>query len=218
MAHVTAASISHVATNSRIILIMLPTSISEFRIDQSAEPTTTSAHFLLMRVVRYCLRAILVLGIWPVANAAAVDAEINSCRELSDTRDRLACYDRIDIGGETEPAAPDSTQRADQAEQSTSLSTGAVEPNEPQRPPPRRKPPPRGSADLKGEVITEITQTPTGRYRFRLDNGELWEQTEPRTMDLRIDDRVDITESFMGSWTMRETGGGSRSFKVRRLE
>jgi hypothetical protein len=57
----------------------------------------------------------------------------------------------------------------------------------------------------------------TGRTRFQLDNGQIWEQRRGRRWKITLDNpEVRITQNFMGAYEM-EVVSESRSIGVRRL-
>ena len=66
--------------------------------------------------------------------------------------------------------------------------------------------------------IEGVEATSIGRHRFRLSNGEVWEQTEPRAVALSVGDEVVVKSGLFGSHHMRPKDGSSRSVKVRPVE
>jgi len=76
-------------------------------------------------------------------------------------------------------------------------------------------PPP---AEIAPSKIVKLEQTSIGRYRFHLENGEVWEQLEPGRVTVREGDVVGVKEGRFGNWTLRATDNSSRSVRVRRYQ
>ena len=124
------------------------------------------------------------------ATAAAAPPALEHCRSIPDREARLACYDGL---GTPSPSAP-----AAQA--------------------PRETQAPHETAETSNAEIVRIQTTPTGRHRFELANGEVWEQIEARISGLQEGDKVDIRPGLFGGWSLREHEGAGRSHRVRRVE
>jgi hypothetical protein len=151
--------------------------------------------------------------------ASSPDA-LDDCRSIADRDARLECYDRL--------ATPDDsgTQSGTQLGREQPVPDPAVSDAAPATrarpaPPTQRAPPSKETTPAEAptdQQIVSVSVTATGRVRFRLANGDLWEQIEPRATDLRAGERVTVTKTLFGAWQMREHSGAARSFKVRRLE
>lgn len=110
------------------------------------------------------------------------------CAEIDDPGERLACYDAAAQSGD-----------GGRSESAPDATLGESE------------------ASLSARIET-VAVTSAGRHRFRLDNGQTWEQAGRRAMSLEAGDEVVIKSGFLGSHHMRERDGSSRSVKVRPLE
>ena len=65
--------------------------------------------------------------------------------------------------------------------------------------------------------VSGITSKPNGRVVIRLDNGEVWEQSEDGPdLGLEVGDSVKIEKGMLGAYWM--SGHSSVAIKVRRLE
>ena len=142
------------------------------------------------------------------ATAAAAPPALPHCRSIPDPEARLACYDRMETPAPPAPmpqerdAAPQEQQ--DTQEEETRNVTAPPAPEEAQ--------------ETSSVEILRIRTTPTGRHRFELANGEVWEQLEARTSELQEGDKVDISAGLFGGWNLREHEGAGRSHRVRRVE
>ena len=65
--------------------------------------------------------------------------------------------------------------------------------------------------------LVRLERTSIGRHRFHLANGEVWEQLEPAPITLREGVLVNLRESGLGGWQMRDVDSTSRSVRVRRV-
>jgi hypothetical protein len=159
---------------------------------------------------------------------AAADDAAATCHGLEDDAARLACYDRVTHRGAPLPlpsslpgplASPPPATPSQPDERSAA--PRAEVPHTTQAPAPSTRglrQPAQAAEAVVGAQIVEIITTSIGRYRFRLDNGEVWEQVEPGRNTLRAGDTVDLRPSALGAWQMRASGGTSRSMKVRRVQ
>lgn len=152
--------------------------------------------------------------------AAASPDDLDDCRSLADPDARLECYDRLATPADSGTRSGTQSGR-EQPVPDPAVSEAA--PATPARPAsPAEQSPPSGETTPAeaptDQQIVSVSVTATGRARFRLANGDLWEQIEPRATDMRAGERVTVTKTLFGAWQMREHTGAARSFKVRRLE
>jgi hypothetical protein len=161
------------------------------------------------------------------------------CHGIIDPTNRLVCYDRV-----TERPDPVSDRGMDASSELGSASaigdspvdsTAAAQPSDspgalvatpspavPQSTPavsarglPAPVVPPVPVAPSK---ILKAEQTSIGRYRFHLENGEVWEQIESGRISVRVGDLVSVKEGRFGNWTLRAIDGSSRFVRVRRVQ
>lgn len=173
------------------------------------------------------------------ASTAGYAAEAPSdCHSILDPTGRLLCYDRVTgrpepVLGPAAAAVPSPTPRPDasapaapttmsapaipSASPETGPTTASAAPAQPQstRGLPAPIPPP---AEIAPSKIVKLEQTSVGRYRFHLENGEVWEQLEPGRITVREGDVVGVKEGRFGNWTLRASDNSSRSVRVRRYQ
>ena len=77
-------------------------------------------------------------------------------------------------------------------------------------------PPPRESVTINSRIDGEFNGW-TGRTRFTLQNGQVWEQRRGRRWKITLDNpEVRLSQNFMGAWEM-EVISEDRSIGVRRI-
>ena len=77
-------------------------------------------------------------------------------------------------------------------------------------------PPPRERTVIESRIDGEFNGW-TGRTRFTLQNGQIWEQRRGRRWKITLDNpEVRLSQNFMGAWEMEVVSEG-RSIGVRRL-
>jgi hypothetical protein len=131
--------------------------------------------------------------------ALADDAAILKCRGLSDTSQRLACYDAIPVGAR--PAAP----------------TVAPERNFGLRPV-VKKPKDTEPASIRSSVVGRFEGWAPGTI-FTLANGQVWKVTDDTDAVLPImqDPKVEITRGLMGAYFL-QVDGHTNSARVARIK
>lgn len=188
---------------------------------------TTSSVFLLSVVLA------------TIASEAQGIESPSSCHGIIDPTNRLLCYDRVterpDAGSQhgiesaSEPgsvativdppvisagppqpidsaAAPGASPSVAVPQSAQPVSTRGL---------PAPVAPPVQVAPAK---ILKVEQTSLGRYRFQLENGEVWEQIESGRISVRVGDLVAVNEGRFGNWTLRAIDGSSRLVRVRRVQ
>ncbi len=153
-----------------------------------------------MNKTRYSLR-IAVAAVLASAPAVADVGGTEACRQIDDDTARLACYDELFGRAEAAPvAAP-----AAKAEEDFGSEQLPVEPVD----------------RIEARLVGDFTGW-TGKTKFALDNGQVWQQTrnyvrnyEPR--EPISQPKVTITRSWAGSYKMR-IEGVKRTIQVKRIE
>lgn len=165
-------------------------------------------------------RALIFACLGPALSAAAADLPApENCRQLDDDRDRLACYDRLyprdSARGEVEKESGQSTEGfAGDTAEAQSSNPAAVD---------------EFGAEQIIETIDHLEARLAGDFTgwtgstlFRLDNGQVWQQTKNYIPDYIPRDpitqpRVTISRGFMGSYNLR-VEGVKRIVQVKRIE
>jgi hypothetical protein len=159
--------------------------------------------------------SIAVAALLGSAAAAAADG-VEACRQLDDDSARLACYD-AQFGRAEAPPAP-APEAAPPAAAAAPVAAPAAKTEDD-----------FGSEQLPVEPVDRIDARLvgefngwTGRTKFALDNGQVWQQTrnyvrnyEPREPIPQA--KVTITRSFAGSYKLR-IEGVRRTVQVKRIE
>jgi hypothetical protein len=166
------------------------------------------------------LARLLIIGFlaqW-LSHAAAEPPDPYDCRLLADDGDRLDCYDEV-FGRDPVAEVPESRSgAADQAptkeEADSTRETSAVAEFGAEQVEQRVD---RLEARLEGDFTGW-----TGNTRFRLDNGQVWQQTKNYIPDYEprepiAQPRVTITRGLMGSYNLR-VEGVKRIVQVKRIE
>jgi hypothetical protein len=150
--------------------------------------------------------------------ATAEQTDPDDCRNLADDADRLNCYDAA-FGRDPAADVPESRSgTADQApikeDENSARETSASDDFGAEQVEQRVD---RLEARLAGDFTGW-----TGSTRFRLDNGQVWQQTKNYIPDYEPREpisqpRVTITRGLMGSYNLR-VEGVKRIVQVKRIE
>lgn len=138
------------------------------------------------------------------ASAQTPQSGVTACLKIADDHDRLACFDR-------EAAAPPRREAKPIApEQQLGLTKRQVNKLEPQAAP--SEPPPPVAIDA---YILQISQNSAGFSVFKLDNGQVWVQTETTAIAMHVGDMVVVSKGALGSFWL--SAGKHISTRVRRI-
>jgi len=143
--------------------------------------------------------ALMVSALPGLASAEALPASVAACATLTDVLQRLACYDREVARFTHEPP--------------TTVAKGGISAIAPTTPAPSA--PPAVSAPSKAEPLRVVARIVGIEGHgddliVRLDNGQVWEQTQKAeaTLGLRPGDRVTIDKGLGGTYWL---GGPSQA-------
>jgi hypothetical protein len=151
------------------------------------------------------------LALLAVAGAIPARAEgiagVLACRNISDDRARLACFDR-----ESATLATGASQASASAEQRFGLAPipalAAVNASEENRG--------RATPEVLNAKLAGIGVGDNSRLIFTLDNGQVWRQIAPGAdLLLKVGDPVRISHGALGSFVL--TAPSTRSCKVTRV-
>jgi hypothetical protein len=170
-----------------------------------------------MRVLILLTAAVLAAG---AAFAQEPLAKVYACAGLPKADERLACYDAAvaglkqaeATGGVAVVSREQVTEASEQAfgfkkpeAADIARAAGIAVPNAPEQP------------DDVQVTIASAAKRADGKYRFTLDNRQVWEQIETEKTDRlgALPLKAEIKAAALGSFMMRIEGG--RSIRVRRL-
>ncbi len=160
----------------------------------------------------FVLFAILTIGL-PAFSQNAVTQDVYACRDISDEKARLACYDAA-VGRlrAAEESGDVTTISRAQVEQVKRDSFGFKIPSLPNFTN-------RGGAKPESEV-TSITaavrsvSTGAGKLRITLENGQVWSQIDDKSVRAKNAKSAEISQAALGSYKMKLDDG--LAFRVKR--
>ncbi len=153
-------------------------------------------------------------------------AYARDCSEIDNARERLACYPRTGI-----PAKSGAETKPEKADQSDSLDQPVITNREPARVQQKIEKPaadrPRSEGRSGGlfdpdekinvsSTIKELVKRDRKKMVFLLENGQIWLQTSPRILPIRVGDEVTVKNAFIGGYILRTKGGAST--RVQRID
>lgn len=114
---------------------------------------------------------------------AATASGAEDCSKLTDAEARLSCFDAL---------YPSQDEKADDVVSENILR-------------PIKK---RGFFEIEGKqyyegTIVEMLNKPQQRMVFRFDNDEIWIQTTPRSLPIKVGDKVTIRRGTVGGYVLR---------------
>ena len=165
---------------------------------------------------KYSRVTIAVAALLGSAGAIAESEGAEACRQIEVDTARLACYDSLSGRAEA-PAAPE----PESAPPAAAAAPAAAQAAETEDDFGSEQLPVERVDRVEARLIGDFTGW-TGRTKFPLDNGQVWQQTrnyvrnyEPREPIPQA--KVTITRSFAGSYKMR-IEGVKRTVQVKRIE
>ena len=191
----------------------------------------------LIRLARLATLGLLGFVVAPVAAGEADDlqAEVIKCGGIEDSRERIACYDRI---------AHSAAGAAEEAQRPPPEAQDETPAPEETAPPTLAEPSPRSATaapltapdaiddfgaeklrhsggELRDRVVAEIAavrKLSRGNFQLALDNGQTWREIEyDKYTRYAVGDTVEIRRGRLGTYDLVSRQTGHRS-KVRRIE
>jgi hypothetical protein len=172
-----------------------------------------------------------VASLMGTASALAADAQVEAgrqCAQVKDSLQRLVCYDRVFLAGES--AAPAATSPAPVATRVTPVPAPAVAaPAAPavaaapslgeERVQRKTQEKPAEPASLEA-TVTALKETRPAVFRLTLDNGQVWQQMDMSSVfQVDVGDKVRIEKGTMGGYRLtRSSRGRSGWVRVTRLD
>ncbi len=153
--------------------------------------------------VRYLCNTLVLFGtllLQPAWAATPPSPDIDTCVQIANDKERLACFDRVTAHrkDQLQSAAPTATTAATtqqaprlSAEQSMGFTPGKIV---------KLQGASAGLAELTAK-IQSVSTDPNGRTLFTLDNGQVWLQVEPDpTFRVQPGDTIHLTKATLGSY------------------
>jgi len=191
----------------------------------------------LIRLARLATLGLLGFVVAPVAAGEVDDlqAEVIRCGGIEDSRERIACYDRI---------AHSATSAAEEAQRPPRKAQDETPAREETTPPTLAEPSPRSATaaplaapdaiddfgaeklrhsggELRDRVVAEIAavrKLSRGNFQLALDNGQTWREIEyDKYTRYAVGDTVEIRRGRLGTYDLVSRKTGHRN-KVRRIE
>lgn len=136
-----------------------------------------------------------------VAVAGSVEQELAGCTEMTGEQKRLACFDALaqDVAARSKAAAS--------GEAGTPLTrTFGLE----------HKDPNAGGASELRAVVAGIKKSVLGRMVLTLDNGQVWQQNDSKTLLLHVGDDILIERGALSAFYL--SSDGSKRISVSRIK
>lgn len=191
----------------------------------------------LIRLARLATLGLLGFVVAPVAGGEADDlqAEVIKCGGIEDSRERIACYDRI---------AHSAASTAEEAQRPPQEAQDETPARDETAPPTLAEPSPRSATtapltapdaiddfgaeklrhsggELLDRVVAEIAavrKLSRGNFQLALDNGQTWREIEyDKYTRYAVGDTVEIRRGRLGTYDLVSRKTGHRN-KVRRIE
>jgi hypothetical protein len=176
--------------------------------------------------MKYVFVVCLIVSVVGSINDAFA-AETTNCTSIENARERLACFDSVYPSSDAMVPLPkiQSEVIGERPMPTENAATGGTEPGiapEVEKPSAReRKTTSKGLLDWIEEVeieskVAAVRRREAQKMVFRLENGEIWMQSTPRDVDIKVGDDVTIKNGKLGGYIMRTSSGAST--RVQRLE
>lgn len=159
---------------------------------------------------------ILIMGVGGTALAAESTSDAaRRCAAITDSLARLVCYDQVynPAPGSTGAAASASAPVAAPPAPAVSFGDDAKKKSKTERAAAETKAPSSLTAN-----VTALLDTQGNMYRVTLDNGQVWQTQEWRSMFvLKVGDTVRIDKGTMGGYRMARVVNGKDTLPVRAI-
>jgi hypothetical protein len=170
------------------------------------------------------LQFLALLSVCGAALAAAPTAEdIRHCSAIADSAARLACFDQLSSAPAAAPAAKKGPVAAPvapvvvapAAPASAAPATGSFGAEAV----PKSAEEKAAAASLPTSItahVTAVLPTQGNMYRITLDNGQVWQTEEGRSVfTVKVGDTVQVDKRSMGSYQLAVMVSGKESYPVR---
>lgn len=159
----------------------------------------------MKRILCLLMAMPLSVAVW-AAPPNTLSGEVLACRDIVPDAARLACFDRMaatvaparvsSAPSSSKPAAPAAKDALD-PKRTFGLSQAAIAKQEESA----AGGGPKELSHITARVV-RIQQSPQGGEIFELDNGQVWELSDPDGTDVtaKVGDSVEISRGFLGSY------------------
>ncbi|WP_428309778.1 hypothetical protein [Hydrocarboniphaga sp.] len=171
----------------------------------------------MRRARRYTGALLLALALAATSAAqAASTADLQRCRGIADDGARLACYDALLPAAAVAPAPP-AAAVAPAAPVAAAAVVHAADDFGAESVKKSKTADKAEDNTLHARIVGHIETSKKGT-RFKLDNGQVWQDVDDRERLLDVDDAaVTIERNFIGSYFMTLDGDSAR-IRVRRIQ
>ena len=162
-----------------------------------------------------CLVTLALICSASTAFAQSIEDRIAACAKVSGSQHRLACFETLaaDVAGQVEPEADDamtgsppySTSGSESSSQSTEDKFGL-----------EHKSKNEGLADELRAQVSEIYKDGLGKMLLILNNGQIWQQKDTKTLIIHKGDAVRIERGFMSAFYL--TANDRKRISVARVK
>ncbi len=147
-----------------------------------------------------------------------IQADERDCRDINNAAERLACYD-AQFPKTTD--APKGEESSETIYETALPKTSASAPVQNEQSDPPFTTDKGGLFDKKPDITVNSTISAVKNERqkkmvFRLENGQIWLQTAPRSLPIKVGDKVTIKTATMGGYMLRNEN--NTSTRVRRIK
>jgi len=162
------------------------------------------------------LTALVFVFVASVASAQTIENSLAACAVVSDQQQRLECFDALarDVGASPGSRALGQSKTPSNSREnvappvtSTDESSMALFGLE------HKDPNAVGPSELSA-VVSGIRKSALGRMTLTLDNGQVWQQKDDKTLILHEGDAVLIERGFMNAFYL--SAGGNKRIAVAR--
>lgn len=143
------------------------------------------------------------------AQAADIVQQIRQCQTVTQEQERLRCYDQLaqQIPASAPAAATTvTTQAAGQIAAKTPTEAFGLETRVDDN-----------QLEQLQLTVKSVRQTTKRRLQITMDNGQVWQQTDDSSLDVKPGDQCRVERAFMGSFLL-SNGRSNLKIRVRRVD
>lgn len=147
------------------------------------------------------LAVLVLMGVTGAVSAGTVEQGLADCAGVAGEQQRLACFDALarNVAVGPDPVAPASPDEP-------STEQFGLEHKDPNL---------GGESELRA-VVTGVKKTTLGKMTLTLDNGQVWQQKDSKTLLLHEGDTVLIERGALSAFYL--SAGGNKRISVSRVK